>query len=784
MQTIRKSIYIGLGGTGVKAIAETKKMFEETFGLGNIPPQVTFLALDYDRSIVNDCGLATDISADFVQLPLSINPFLLHQAQQQTFGWMPEKNKLFIPEFMECGAGQVRTNARLFATLVLPCIEAAVNGAMARVLSLANQQRGYLVMDDDHVNVYLAMSFAGGTGSSLMLTVANMVRERYDHANIIGYGIMHSIFHLVDPYSIVTPRIRSNTYASLLELDYFQSATFEAPVRYDFFGTDKSVNEPLFDEFYVVDNKTQLGGVVDSLQSLCNAVGCSMFYGGTDVGKVHAIDWKKRGLNWGRKPSWVHSFGICQIVYNGAEMADLYCKRVAADLIDYMVGKSKAERRDVHEWAERVSLREDGDDYNKLIDRICSPDLIARLRQPFLDSDFSCEEIKSYLSTYSEKNATLWTKDSVAGIIADAVAALRDEVRRLLGQKSGVSLALSFLSMLEEILAGYKMEMADEIREFKESSESMNRKLKAKLTEYDEYQRSFFSRLFGKHRRALAEVSMTAAKISRSGLEIARRSDAITVFVTLINEVKSQVDAVTAVSDMMLSLAKRYRTEIHQKELEVKKRSLFEIDLSHKDAAALTLEMNENCLVEFTGLVDKSLTEMEAEDLEKVLMKFTENLPAVSRFRNRLIMDIIQEMSDDEYEELKQNIIRKSSPLLSLQDRGLIRMESNGGVSPISSMMKVFYISAFKEKVDQVTRFEGDDKLLAGDNVRVAFVPSDSASMKQRVYIHRVDSAIMPYCIEALDESMLGDTKRYSPYFGEDFRKCLVSSGFTMKPEI
>ena len=135
MLTIRKSIYIGLGGTGVKAIAQTKKMFEDTFGLGKIPPQVTFVALDYDRSAIDECGLATDISSDFVQLPLTVNPFLIHHAQRDKYDWMPEKNKLFIPEFMEHGSGQVRTNARLFADLVLPCIEATINSAMAKVLS-------------------------------------------------------------------------------------------------------------------------------------------------------------------------------------------------------------------------------------------------------------------------------------------------------------------------------------------------------------------------------------------------------------------------------------------------------------------------------------------------------------------------------------------------------------------------------------------------------------------------------------------------------------------------
>ena len=69
MPTIRRSVYIGLGGTGIKAIANAKKMYEDIFGEGNIPPQIGFVAIDFDKAIVNDAKLPTRIDEDFITLP-------------------------------------------------------------------------------------------------------------------------------------------------------------------------------------------------------------------------------------------------------------------------------------------------------------------------------------------------------------------------------------------------------------------------------------------------------------------------------------------------------------------------------------------------------------------------------------------------------------------------------------------------------------------------------------------------------------------------------------------
>jgi hypothetical protein len=110
-------------------------------------------------------------------------------------------------------------------------------------------------------------------------------------------------------------------------------------------------------------------------------------------------------------------------------------------------------------------------------------------------------------------------------------------------------------------------------------------------------------------------------------------------------------------------------------------------------------------------------------------------------------------------------------------------------------MMKVFYICAYKERSDIKTRLEADDKLLAGENVRIVFVPTDSPSMKHKVFIHRIDSAVMPYCIESLDYGVCmaydsaikkaedKSSPSYNPHSDADIYNSILSVGLKFSPE-
>ena len=192
---IRPSIYIGLGGTGILAISQTKKMYEEEFGVGNIPKQIAFIAIDFDKTAPKDPKLATDISTDFMQIPAGIDPRGFYEIgkEQGEYKWMSLNNTGFIAARIEDGASQVRTTGRLYTELVYSSIEARITNAFNKVQNIANQTTGGIV------DVHMAMSIAGGTGAGSFMTVAHIIKEAYPTTvNLYGYGVNYGVFRAMD----------------------------------------------------------------------------------------------------------------------------------------------------------------------------------------------------------------------------------------------------------------------------------------------------------------------------------------------------------------------------------------------------------------------------------------------------------------------------------------------------------------------------------------------------------------------------------------------------------
>ena len=94
MASVRPSIYIGIGGTGINAVAKTKKMFEDAYGKDTLPHlPVRFVCLDYDKTSATDPKNATDISDDFIKI--KENPELLKEplVEQELSSFEYDKKK-------------------------------------------------------------------------------------------------------------------------------------------------------------------------------------------------------------------------------------------------------------------------------------------------------------------------------------------------------------------------------------------------------------------------------------------------------------------------------------------------------------------------------------------------------------------------------------------------------------------------------------------------------------------------------------------------------------------
>ncbi|MBQ3259605.1 MAG: hypothetical protein IJA66_00775, partial [Alistipes sp.] len=119
MAKVRPTIYVGLGGTGIKAISRTKKMFEDAFGKGNIPQQIAFAAIDFDLAV--DPNLPTDMGADFLTINTTSSPRQLFEVRHKMgeYQWMFPGNTRYLGELISNGAGQVRTYGRFLTEMII-----------------------------------------------------------------------------------------------------------------------------------------------------------------------------------------------------------------------------------------------------------------------------------------------------------------------------------------------------------------------------------------------------------------------------------------------------------------------------------------------------------------------------------------------------------------------------------------------------------------------------------------------------------------------------------------
>ena len=91
---IKRSLFIGLGGTGMTALLHTKRMFFDTYG--EVPPMIGFLGIDtdgdwYKRELVSKFGNVKLEPNE--QLPILVNDAApIYKVNQERFTWIPEEN--------------------------------------------------------------------------------------------------------------------------------------------------------------------------------------------------------------------------------------------------------------------------------------------------------------------------------------------------------------------------------------------------------------------------------------------------------------------------------------------------------------------------------------------------------------------------------------------------------------------------------------------------------------------------------------------------------------------
>lgn len=742
---INPTIYIGLGGSGIRSMAFTKKMYEDEFGVGNIPPHIAFLAIDSDYAMENSPLLPTDISQDFVKLHLN------DKLQDDKGDKVAEG----------VGAGGSPRKGRILAEYSYEVIMSELIHRYKRVLNTSYGNR--------YVDVRMALSIAGGTGAGAVLAVAHIVKEALgDGVRLYGYGMNYGVYSSSDTAIIGVPFSFLNAYSTVLGIDYTMHASSEQPKEVSFNNLNKVIYQPYFDQFYIVDNNSETLVLAGDISQLCFAIGMAMYLSSNNrVNNYDAYDWRNGAFDINNKRGWVYGLGCCQIVYKRDELAEIYkIKAVKALASDFDVKFNDLDLdKCALEWTMRhnVLIREDGVDYTMLMDSI------------FPSEDIGAVELPSCLSVKDSSETTL---RKVIHYLADLnrfpgeqninerekslISLLKAEVEYLINY-FGVGNLRVFLDKLQSLCQKAISDRKDEITEIASNIESSYRYLYC--CEYVRKRKSLGWHFRTKEYKAalLGQLEILARSVLKQKYELARRNVAVRILETLVDNIKLLVDGVEH-TGRMLSYIKSHCDK--QSGLLIEKclsPLQFECNLSQSECNNMIVdEADSNSLRSFTfaSTLYKPIYEYSESELLDEMLHYADSLTGVKKYREADIMSVVERMGEKERAAFEKEVAYKSEIMLNLDGKGQIKEGVLKKGIPVLDMM-VSKLNVVYYYGGENPNGEFESSFLQQFKYR-QFHRRETPSLKQKIMVYRSAGAIIPYCLRTFSDHLVklqfGDT--------------------------
>ena len=324
---LKRTVTIGLGGTGRDAVLQMKKKLIDTYG--EIPPMMKFLVIDtdYKNSLKTKEGKEIVLEpGEFLQLGVR-NPKTAIKTLKEVKEWIPEN----IPSFAlpRHSPRPLRALGRLAVFLNAPILEATIDSIMdsVRDFSIGRISDKYEVISNN-ILVNIVFSSAGGTGSGIYLDIITLVRKNWEVTDkLVGYILLPDIF-VGKP---ATQSVEANTYGAIKEINYFMEG---GKYTYKLGGVTRTLDSGLFNTVYLINKVNKRGVEFNDISDLTEFLELGMFLQSSSMGKgvgdiIDNLEANSIGKNWFGKPTSFSSFGISELVYNAEWFAELLTIKIS-----------------------------------------------------------------------------------------------------------------------------------------------------------------------------------------------------------------------------------------------------------------------------------------------------------------------------------------------------------------------------------------------------------------------------------------------------------------------
>lgn len=792
---MKPTIYLGIGGTGIKTLAHVKYQFEKEYGVGNIPQEIAFVGFDFQTNMDEDPSLVTDISEDFITVQVAANPIQTYKYgrnEHNKYQWMHKANEMNVDDKILKGARQVRTTGRLYTEITLGLILPRIKSVINRVLCVC-----------PYVDIHMVMSLAGGTGAGSFITIATAIKNEYDNkVNLCGFGVTHGVFEAMNPGGNMMPNVMYNCISSIIDLDYMFTATPEKPIYFEVGGETIAITESVFDNFFIIDNKSDNNYEIRKIDELCEMLGLALYSFGLSGHFTHIshhLSFKMGLHDVKNKIGWVRGLGACEVVYKGKELAQIYAHKAATVLIHKMRQEDANIQDKVLSWIEEVGLREDDSaGIHQLIYSTCSQRAIDRLRLPDVNQENSDDANKQECQRYLT-SLTQFPSDSYIATLLDGFKTKLDEkVLDLLKGNAAVGNALKFLELFKTYCERFRYEMDSEI-----VSLTMQ-KVELEDAFYEKAYNNYVAEKHGiltirraeKNQVLLEElVGYPALEILKLSYEIKRREVAYFIYNALISQTYYWCGKLEYLDHNLGLLYESLGTTLVRKQTG-SRALVFEYDLSTNERQNMIVN---DADVEVTSFIatlgEQSLLDVDYHTLTEKMLVYTENLPQAIAYKNRHIAQVINELSEDEYMEMKVWIERRIARWLRVDSRGeYVNFSQKSVEDAIIKNCLVSYLIESDEGSGISCRLENDRDFVRNGLMK-QFIPIYSENNKQRMIISSFDGCVIPYCLDFINDvtmarygSLIDKYQKepnvvYNPHIDKGWFEKMIEENFQLKPE-
>lgn len=796
---LRRSLFIGLGGTGLNSILQTKKRIIETYG--EVPPMIGFLVIDTDQNAFNktlkskleehgDIGLDNSEKC-ILNVP---NPMAIYNGQKHLFGWMPEEN-LTAMTSISFGAGQVRTTGR-FASF---CNFKELNDTISqKITGICNAQiinNSKYQLANKNVEIHMAFSFAGGTGSGIFIDVAYIIRDLIErnyaalHCKMFGYGILPGVFVEMGGSGAGMARVKPNGYGALKDVDYLMHLKPSSPNFEIDYGDGRIIktNQRPFDTLMLIDNKDQSGNIYDNVGDLAELVSLSLAMGGSEVSSdlQSVMDNVVVNINGGmmdveNKKAWASGLGVCEIYFDGNKLGNIYAEKVINGLVrEGILNTCGDNNNKVNAWIDTLKIRENNGK-DDVLDKLLNP--VPNVQ--FLDIDDLINPTP-FVDNYLNTNQVKVDKEKISNLVMELLNSTRSELKKFLITESnkdcGVGNVRVILKELKSQSLIFKSEMEEETEIFVNKILTLENQRKSSEIELKELASNKSIFVIGKKSKlddAKSQLCNIVNEYAKCIREKERREYAKQFFTSVLVEIESYEQPFDDLNAKLKDIAEKSIKQVENIQNNVnEKDKKFIIELQGEYAKSIDIDDIDIKVSQFVsslggnGIFD--FTGMSNELIRDKFWFYAKNLKGALVWRNKTIDSIIKDLPKERLDEIIKKSIEKSQPLFSYDYQGLV----------ISKQIETSFFVGLPNKEKSLLTEDGYFNSFITGNVKINFT---STGMNDRIIIYRQIASVPAYALigvkeyEAVYNNM---SKNHNFHIDKNLETRMIRGGYDLYPD-